>query len=145
MPAEPKFDAHFLMDYEEEWFLTPSGRELLDVLPSIDVVVRHTKLGIAGGWIPTRMRRASYVYSQNGSVHSNWNFDEYAAMVAVTYLSKLLHQGESLSKTYASVDEMKARYRDREIKLRQKIVRLHPKPRKLFVLGSPVGLIQVYC
>src|SRR5207249_2274464 len=130
LPAEPKFDAHFLMDYEEEWFLTPSGRELLDVLPSIDVVVRHTKLGIAGGWIPTRMRRASYVYSQNGSVHSNWNFDEYAAMVAVTYLS---------------VDEMKARYRDREIKLRQKIVRLHPKPRKLFVLGSPVGLIQVYC
>ena len=90
------------------------------------------------------MRRASYVYSQNGSVHSNWNFEEYAAMVAVSYLSKLLHQGESLSKTYASVDEMKARYRDREIKLRQKIIRLRPKPRKLFVLGSPVGLIQVY-
>jgi len=144
MPEEAKFDAHFLMDYEEEWFLTPHGRELLDLLPMIDVVVRHTKLGIAGGWIPTRMRRASYVYSQNGSVHSNWNFEEYAAMVAVSYLSKLLHQGESLSKTYASVDEMKARYRDREIKLRQKIIRLRPKPRKLFVLGSPVGLIQVY-
>jgi len=144
LPPEAKFDAHFLMDYEEEWFLTPSGRELLDLLPTIDVVVRHTKLGIAGGWIPTRMRRASYVYSQNGSVHSNWNFEEYAAMVAVTYLSKLLHQGEGLSKTYASVDEMKARYRDREIKLRQKIIRLRPTPKKLFVLGSPVGLIQVY-
>lgn len=143
-PAEAKFDAHFLMDYEEEWFLTPEGRELLDLLPPIDVVVRHTKLGIAGGWIPTRMRKASYVYSQNGSVHSNWNFEEYAAMVAVTYLSKVLHQGEGLSKTYASVDEMKARYRDREIKLRQKIIRLRPKPKKLFVLGSPVGLIQVY-
>ena len=133
-----------VMDYEEEWFLTPSGRELLEVLPMIDVVERHTKLGIAGGWIPTRMRRSSYVYSQNGSVHSNWNFDEYATMVAVTYLSKLLHQGEALSKTYASVDEIKARYRDREIKLGQKIVRLRAKPRKLFVLGSPVGLIQVY-
>jgi hypothetical protein len=144
LPKEPRFDAHFLMDYEEEWFLTPEGRGLLDALPQIDVVVRHTKLGIAGGWIPTRMRKASYVYSQNGSVHSNWNFEEYAAMAAVTYLSKVLHQGEGLSKTYASVDEMKARYRDREIKLRQKIIRLRPKPRKLFVLGSPVGLIQVY-
>lgn len=144
IPPDPRFNAHFLMDYEEEWFLTPSGRELLDLLPTIDVVVRHTKLGIAGGWIPTRMRRSSYVYSQNGSVHSNWNFEEYAAMIAVTYLSKLLHQGEGLSKTYASVDEMKARYRDREIKLRQKIIRLRPKPKKLFVLGSPVGLIQVY-
>ena len=144
LPAEPRFNAHFLMDYEEEWFLTPSGRDLLDLLPMIDVVVRHTKLGIAGGWIPTRMRRSSYVYSQNGSVHSNWNFEEYAAMVAVTYLSKLLHQGEGLSKTYVSIDEIKARYRDREIKLRQKIIRLRPKPKKLFVLGSPVGLIQVY-
>src|SRR5207237_9083656 len=103
----------------------------------IEVVARHTTLGIAGGWIPTRMRRASYVYSQNGSVHSNWNFDEYAAMVAVTYLSKLLHQGESLSKTYASVDEMKARYREREIKLRHKLARTHTKPRTPLVHGSP--------
>src|SRR5207247_1867772 len=143
-PAQPEFDAHFLMDYEEEWFLTPEGRGLLELMPEIDVAVRHTKLGISGGWIPTRMRKAAYVYSQNGSVHSNWNFTEYAAMVAVAYLAKLLHQGESLSKTYASIDEIKARYRDREIRLRQKVVRLAPKPRKLFVLGSPVGLIQVY-
>ncbi len=143
-PAQPEFNAHFLMDYEEEWFLTPEGRGLLELMPEVDVAVRHTKLGISGGWIPTRMRKAAYVYSQNGSVHSNWNFTEYAAMVAVAYLAKLLQQGESLSKTYASIDEIKARYRDREIRLRQKVVRLAPKPRKLFVLGSPVGLIQVY-
>lgn len=144
VPADAKFDAHFLMDYEEEWFLSPAGRELLDLLPSIDVVVRHTKLGLAGGWIPMKMRKSAYVYSQNGSVHSNWTFNEYASMVAVTYLAKVLHQGEALSKTYTSIDEIKARYREREIKLRQKIIRLSPKPRKLFVLGSPVGLIQVY-
>ncbi|TLZ75085.1 MAG: hypothetical protein E6K08_09345 [Methanobacteriota archaeon] len=143
-PAQTKFHAHFLMDYEEEWFLTADGRALLEALPPIDVVVRHTKLGISGGWIPIRMRKATYVYSQNGTVHSNWNFNEYAAMVAIVYLAKLLHQGEALSKKYASIDEIKARYRDREIKLRQKIVHLTPKPRKLFVLGSPVGLIQVY-
>src|SRR5438132_733109 len=144
MPSHAKFDAHFLLDYEEEWFLSPDGRALLEALPPIDVVVRLTKLGISGGWIPTRMRKAAYVYSQNGTVHSNWNFNEYAAMVAVTYLAKLLNEGEALSKTYASIDEIKARYRDREIRLRQKIVRLTPKPRKLFVVGSPVGLIQVY-
>ena len=143
-PAKPRFNAHFLLDYEEEWFLTEEGRALLTALPEIDVVVRHTKLGIAGGWIPIKMRRSSHVYSQNGTVHSNWTFDEYAAMVAVTYLAKVLHQGEALSKTYASIDEIKARYRERELKLRQKIVRLRPKPRKLFVVGSPIGLIQVY-
>lgn len=48
------------------------------------------------------------------------------------------------SKTSASIDGIKARYRERELKLRQKIIRLTPKPRKLFVVGSPVGLIQVY-
>jgi len=143
-PAKPRFNAHFLLDYAEEWFLTPEGRALLGELPDIDVVMRHTKLGIAGGWIPTKMHRAAYVYSQNGTVHSNWTFDEYAAMVAVAYLAKFLHQGEALSKTYASIDEIKARYRERELKLRQKIIRLTPKPRKLFVVGSPVGLIQVY-
>src|SRR2546423_14631267 len=103
------------MDYEEEWFLTPHGRELLDVLPMVDVVVRHTKLGIAGGWIPTRMGRASYVYSQNGSGHSKWNFEEYAAMVAGSYLSKLLPQGETVSKNNPSVGEMKTRDPHREI------------------------------
>src|SRR5207247_1923731 len=123
LPAEPKFDAHFLMDYEEEWFLTPSGRELLDVLPSIDVVVRHTKLGIAGGWIPTRMRRASYVYSQNGSVRSNWNFDEYAAMVAVTYLSKLSHQGEPLSKTSKAVRPRFVRRAEPSLLLKERSLR----------------------
>src|SRR2546422_4551109 len=51
MPSHPKFDAHFLLDYEEEWFLSPDGRALLEALPPIDVVVRHTKLGISGGWI----------------------------------------------------------------------------------------------
>src|SRR5207244_6491567 len=144
MPAHAKFDAHFLLDYEEAGFLSPDGRALLEALPPIDVGVRHTKCGISGGWIPIRMRKAAYVYSQNGTVHSNWNFNEYAAMVAVTYLAKLLNEGEALSKTYASIDEIKARYRDREIRLRQKIVRLTPKPRKLFVVGSPVGLIQLY-
>ena len=143
-PDNPRFSAHFLLDYEEEWFLSPPGRALLEALPNIDVVVRHTKLQVSGGWIPIRMRKAAYLYSQNGTVFSNWTFEEYAAMVAVTYLTKLLNQGEGLSKTYASIDEMKARYREREIRLRQKIVRLAPKPRKLFVLGSPVGLIQVY-
>ena len=139
-----RFDAHFLLDYEEEWFLTEAGRATLEALPEIDVVVRHTKLQVSGGWIPIRMRRSSYVYSQNGTLHSNWSFPEYAALVAVGYLSKLLHRGEALSKTYVSIDEIKERFKERELNLGQRVVRLSSKPRKLFLLGSPVGLVQVY-
>ncbi len=143
-PAKPRFDAHFLLEYEEEWFLTPHGRELLEMLPEIDVVVRHTKLQVSGGWIPMRMRKSAYLYSQNGSLNSNWSYDEYAAMVAVAYLAKVLHSGEALSKKYVAIDEIKERYSQRELKLQQRVVTLKEKPRKLFVLGSPTGLVQVY-
>jgi len=143
-PSKAGFDAHFLLDYEEEWFLSPEGRSFIEALPEIDVVVRHTKLQVSGGWIPIRMRKCAYLYSQNGTLHSNWSFDEYAAMVAVAYLAKLLHKGEALSKTYVSIDEIKDRYKERELRLSQRTVKLRAKPRKLFVLGSPHGLVQVY-
>jgi hypothetical protein len=144
MPENPSFDAHFLLDYQEEWFLTPEWRAYLDGLPDIDVVVRHTKLQVSGGWIPIRMRKSAYMYCQNGTLYSNWSFDEYAAMVAVAYLAKVLHKGEALSKQYVSIDEIKDRYKRRELNLQQQTVRLSAKPKKLFVVGSPVGLVQVY-
>ncbi len=143
VPAAPKFDAHFLLEYEEEWFLTPEGRALLEALPTIDVVVRHTKLQVSGGWIPMRMRKSAYMYSQNGSLNSNWSHEEYAAMVAVAYAAKLLQSGEALSKQYVSVDEIKDRYRQRELQLQRREVKLTENPKKLFVIGSPVGLIEV--
>ena len=143
-PRTPRFDAHFLLDYEEEWFLTREGRALLEALPPIDVVVRHTKLQVSGGWIPIRMRKSAYMYSQNGSLNSNWSYDEYAAMVAVAYAAKLLQSGEALSKQYVSVDEIKDRYRQRELQLQQRVVKLKDAPRKLFVIGSPVGLVQIF-
>ncbi len=144
VPAAPKFDAHFLLEYEEEWFLTAEGRALLESLPPVDVVVRHTKLQVSGGWIPLRMRKSAYMYSQNGSLNSNWSYDEYAAMIAVAYAAKLLQTGEALNKQYVSVDEIKDRYRQRELQLQERIVKLKQAPRKLFVIGSPVGLVRVY-
>jgi len=143
-PAEAKFDAHFLLEYEEEWFLTPQGRAVLEALPEIDVVVRHTKLQVSGGWIPIRMRKSAYLYSQNGSLNSNWSYDEYATLVAVALVAKLFHSGEALTKQYVAVDEIKDRYLQRELRLEQRVVRLREKPRKLFVFGSPTGLVQVY-
>ncbi len=65
-------------------------------------------------------------------------------MAASAYLAKLLHRGEALAKTYVSIDEIKDRFQQREVKLGQRVVRVSPHPRKLFVLGSPVGLVQVY-
>ena len=138
------FEASFLVDYAEELFLTPEGRETLRRLPDIDVCIRHTKLQVSGGWIPTRMLKSSYVYSQNGTLFSNWTSDEYVALVAVALLSKKLMSGEILGKSYLDVDDVKRRFQLRELNLFQKTVRLRGDPKKLFVIGSPIGLYQVY-
>ena len=138
------FEANFLVDYAEELFLTPEGRESLARLPEIDVCVRHTKLQISGGWIPTKMLRSSYMYSQNGTLFSNWGPDEYVALVAIALLSKKLMSGEALGKTYFDVDDVKKRYQLRELNLFQKTVRLRGDPKKLFVVGSPIGLYHIY-
>ena len=138
------FEADFLVDYAEELFLTADGRKALARIPEIDVCVRHTKLQVSGGWIPTRMLRSSYVYSQNGTLFSNWASDEYVALSAVALLSKKLMSGEILAKTYFDVDDVKRRYQLRELNLFQKTARLREEPKKLFVVGSPIGLYQVY-
>ena len=141
---KPSFDAWFLVDYAEEMGLRPEGQAELGRLPDVDVCVRHTKLQVSGGWIPTKMLRSTYVYCQNGTLFSNWTGEEYAAMAACCLLSKVLMSGEVLSKSYTDVDEIKRRYQMRELNLFQKTVKLRERPRKLFVVGSPVGLHQIY-
>jgi len=90
------------------------------------------------------MLRCSYVYCQNGTLFSNWTFDEYAALAAVSLLSRKLMSGEILTKAYLDIDDVKRRYQLRELNLFQKSVRLRPEPKKLFVVGSPIGLYQIY-
>jgi len=75
---------------------------------------------------------------------SNWTYDEYAALSAVCLLSKKLMSGEILNKAYLDIDDVKRRYQMRELSLFQKSVRLREEPRKLFVVGSPIGLYQIY-
>ncbi|HKZ47654.1 MAG TPA: hypothetical protein VJ397_02585 [Thermoplasmata archaeon] len=139
----PAFFAHLLLDYSEESFLTAAGRRALDRLPDIDVCIRHTKLQITGGWIPRRMLRSTYLYSQNGTLGSNWRYDEHAAQVAIALLSKELLSGEVLTKAYRGIDEVKRRHQLREVGLQRQRVTLRPRSRKLFLLSSPYGLVEV--
>ncbi len=140
----PSFDAWFLVDYAEDMILQADGAREIATLPDVDVCVRHTKLQVSGGWIPTKMLRSTYVYCQNGTLFSNWTHEEYAAMAASCLLSKVLMSGEVLSKAYTDIDEVKRRFQLRELSLFQKSVKLREHPRKLFVVGSPVGLYQIY-
>ncbi|MFQ5552520.1 MAG: hypothetical protein ACE5EW_02200, partial [Thermoplasmata archaeon] len=143
--AKPSFEVFLLIDYVEELLEDETLREQLEDLPAVDVCIRHTKLNLSGGgWIPGKMLHSAFLYSQNGSLFTNWSFDELVAMSTVALLAKLFNSGEGLVKMYGDLDEVKARYQLRELRLFNERIQLRPHPTKLFLFGSPVGLYQVY-
>jgi hypothetical protein len=138
------FNAYFLFDYNEEWSATSEGYNILNSLPDIDVHIRHTKFNFSGGWIPGKMCKSAFLYSQNGSLFSNWESDEIVALVTMALLAKKFNRGEGLNKIYSGYDEIRRRYIKREIDLFQKIIYLREHPKKLFILGTPIGTHQIY-
>jgi hypothetical protein len=142
---KPSFEVFLLIDYVEEILEQEGLREQLEGLPDVDVCIRHTKLNLSGGgWIPGKMLNSAFLYSQNGTVFSNWSFDELVAQAAIALLAKLFNSGEGLVKMYGDLDEVKARYQLRELRLFNQQILLRSQPKKLFLFGSPVGLYQVY-
>jgi len=138
------FNAYFLFDYNEEWFGKKEGYDILNKLPNIDVHVRHTKFNFSGGWIPSKMHRSAFLYSQNGSSFSNWENDELVAQVAIALLAKKFNEGEGLNKVYSDYNEIQQRYIKREVDLFKKIIYLREHPKKLFIFGSSIGPYQIY-
>jgi hypothetical protein len=138
------FKSIFLFDYNEEWSLSRQGQDILNNLPNIDVFIRHTKFQISGGWIPGKMLKSVFLYTQNGSTYSNWDSDELVTLIALALLAKLLHKGEVLNKAYSSKEEISKRYKIRELELFNKVIILRENPKKLFMIGSPQGVYQFY-
>lgn len=142
---DAEFDSYFLIDYSEQKSEEPGSGISTEDLPEIDVCIRHTKLNLAGGgWIPGKMLRSSFLYSQNGSLFSNWSFEEFVALATFSLLSKILNSGEGLVKMYGDIDEVKRRHQLREVQLFNQKIAFRPNPSKLFVLGSGLGLHQFY-
>lgn len=139
-----EFLSYFLFDYSEKWAMTREGNRTIMNLPDIDVHIRHTKFQFSGGWLPEKMSRSVFVYSQNGCVYSNWKSDEIVALIAISVLAKQLHSGELLNKSYKTQNEIISRYRQRELELFNKKIELRKDRKKLFIIGSPIGILQFY-
>lgn len=119
-----KFDAYFLFDYNEEWQRVDKGAKLIETLPEIDVYIRHTKFQPSGGWIPHKMKKSSFLYSQNGTTFSNWRYDEIISLGCMALLTKILNENESLDKIYPSSNDIQYRYKRRELDLFAKTIYL---------------------
>ncbi len=139
------FTSHFFFDYSEEWGASEDGKKTIQNLPNIDVHIRHTKFQFSGGWVPGKMSRSVFLYSQNGSLYSNWNSEELITLISIALLAKLLHRGEGLDKTYENNEEIINRFKVREQHLFNKTIYLRKEPKKLCMIGSPKGIYQFYC
>ena len=124
--------------------MTENGQNIIKNLPDIDVHIRHTKFQFAGGWLPDKMSHSVFLYSQNGTTYSNWESDEIITLAALAILTNLLHKGELFKKTYATKGEINQRYESRELKLFNKVINLRENPKKLSIIGSPIGVYQFY-
>ncbi len=138
------FSAYFLFNYSEEWAMSEQGKKTIENLPDIDVHIRHTKFQFSGGWIPGKMSRSIFLYSQNGSLYSNWTPCETITLIALSLLGKLIHKEEGLTKVYNNKEEITKRYDLREKYLFNKKITLEEKSKKLCILGSPIGVYQFY-
>jgi hypothetical protein len=138
------FKVYFLIDYNELWFLKKEAQNIFKDMPNVDVYIRHTKFQPSGGWIPDKMSHSVFLYSQNGTLYSNWKTEELVTLVALALIAKLFHSGELLKKRYRTKNEIKQRNELREIRLTNNVIYLRKKPNKLFILGSPIGIYQFY-
>jgi hypothetical protein len=139
-----KFITNLLFDYNESWIKTKSGYNMIESLPNIDVNIRHTKFNFSGGWIPEKMKKSDFLYSQNGTVFSNWKSDELIAQLIIALICKIINAGEALSKKYNSLEEIQLRHKMREKELFNKTIYLREKYKKLFYFGSPIGIYKIY-
>jgi len=80
-PERPAFTHHILINYSEEWALNNLNR--IKLIPEISSVIRFTKGFVSGGWIPIKMQKTVFVYSQVPSVSEFWSDDGILALFLI--------------------------------------------------------------
>ncbi len=106
---------YILINFSTRWLA--KHEEIFEILPEINIVVRHTKGYINGDMqIFGRMDNHSLVYAQNGSSSTNWSDRQIAYLAAVCLKSYILNRGTHLTKTYTGEENTDIREK-REIEL----------------------------
>lgn len=75
------FTHHILINYSENWAL--NNLEKINSVPPVSSVIRFTKGFVSGGWIPTKMQEATFVYSQIPSVSEFWSDEAITALILI--------------------------------------------------------------
>jgi hypothetical protein len=96
------FTAHFLINYSLDWAV--KNEALFQLLPDVNVTVRHTKLQCPTGMMlpPSKSDYSSFVYVQQGSSSRTWTDPQLIYLVALALRSMMLNEATQYLKKYSS-------------------------------------------
>lgn len=109
-----QFTHHILINYSEDWAI--SNLATIHNLPKISSVIRFTKGFVSGGWIPSKMQEATFVYSQIPSVSEFWSDEALLSLILISYKNWSLMSNYIGKKVY-NTDERIEIHEKRDVEL----------------------------
>jgi hypothetical protein len=111
-------------------------------LPEISTVIRFTKGFVSGGWIPLKMQRATFIYSQIPSSSEFWSDEGILALLLISLKNWITTKDYIGSKSY-NKKEKELIHRKRDIDLSYRTIKLNidsPQSNRLvsFDIEGPV-------
>jgi hypothetical protein len=136
----PDFNHHLLINYDENWALSNSTK--LSRLPEISTVIRFTKGFVSGGWVPLKMQRATFIYSQIPSSSEFWSDEGILLLLLISLKNWISIKDYIGSKSY-NIKEKEIIHRKRDIDLYYRRIKLSidlPQPNRIvsFDIEGPV-------
>jgi len=121
-PAKPDFIHHILINYSEQWAINNLDR--INLIPDISSVIRFTKGFVSGGWIPIKMQKTTFVYSQVPSVSEFWSDDGILALFLISLKNWIATKDFIGTKSYDN-EEKELIHKKRDIDLSHNTIKLY--------------------
>ena len=97
--SENNFHHHILINYSEDWAIKNLSK--LSHMPNVSSIIRFTKGHVSGGWIPTKMQKSTFVYSQIPSVSEFWSDEGILSLILIAFSNWMKTEKYIGSKSYS--------------------------------------------
>jgi len=127
------FHHHILINYSEDWAL--KNFDKFNRMPDISSVIRFTKGHVSGGWVPAKMQKSTFVYSQIPSVSEFWSDEGILALILISF-SNWMEIRKYIGNKLYSVEEKEKIHKIRDIDLSFDKINLSlnsPKPNRIII------------
>jgi len=116
------FSHHILLNYSEKWALDNPIK--INRLPEISSVIRFTKGFVSGGWIPLKMQKANFIYSQIPSSSEFWSDQGLSALLLISLKNWIAIKDYIGSKSYDK-KEIEIIHQKRDTELYNRTIKLN--------------------